>query len=110
LKLPNAHLAIVERQKVVEYLLNASHPDNGGKAQFFGRLGFVPATWETLRDALLEIAEKFQVAEVEESRHGRKFVVIGELHGPVGKGEVRSVWIIDQGTDRPRLVTAYPER
>ena len=32
MKLPNAHLAVVEERKVVDYLLNAAHPDNGGKA------------------------------------------------------------------------------
>ncbi|MEJ7712567.1 MAG: DUF6883 domain-containing protein [Pyrinomonadaceae bacterium] len=44
--LPNAHLALVERGKITEYLLNPAHPDNGGKAPFFirariseGRLG-----------------------------------------------------------------------
>ena len=34
MKLPNAHLAIVQQEKVKEYLLNPAHPDNGGKAAF----------------------------------------------------------------------------
>ena len=38
--LPNAHKAIVERDKIADYLLNAAHPDNGGKAAFFESLGF----------------------------------------------------------------------
>ena len=38
--LPNAEKAIVERDKIVDYLLNAAHPDNGGKATFFESLGF----------------------------------------------------------------------
>jgi hypothetical protein len=33
-KLPAADRAVVELTKVAEYLLNASHPDNGGKARF----------------------------------------------------------------------------
>ena len=36
----NAHLAVVERHKVVGYLLNSAHPDNGGKARFFESFGF----------------------------------------------------------------------
>ena len=39
-KLRNAHLAIVDRSKVFDYLLNEAHPDNGGKAGFFGLLGY----------------------------------------------------------------------
>lgn len=40
MKLPNAPLALVSREKITEYLLNAGHPDNNGKALFFGSLGF----------------------------------------------------------------------
>ena len=39
MKLPNAEKAVVERTKITDYLLNAAHPDNGGKAEFFGGLG-----------------------------------------------------------------------
>ena len=33
---------IVEEEKITEYLLNSAHPDNGGKAAFFQKLGFNP--------------------------------------------------------------------
>jgi len=33
-KLPNADLVVVDRAKVVDYLLNEAHPDNGGKRGF----------------------------------------------------------------------------
>lgn len=39
-KFRNAHLAVVDRGKVLDYLLNEAHPDNGGKARFFVLLGF----------------------------------------------------------------------
>lgn len=32
MKLPHAEKATVEREKIVDYLLNATHPDNAGKA------------------------------------------------------------------------------
>jgi len=35
MRLPNAHFAVVDREKITEYLLNSEHPDNGGKAAFF---------------------------------------------------------------------------
>ena len=37
---PSNHLAVIDRGKVLDYLLNEAHPDNGGKAQFFGLLGY----------------------------------------------------------------------
>jgi hypothetical protein len=54
-KLPNAEKAIVEREKLSDYLLNAAHPDNGGKAAFFEGLGFRHAEPETLATALQEL-------------------------------------------------------
>ena len=56
MKLPNAHLAIVDPRKVVEYLLNPAHPDNGGKARFFAMLGYTTDTAELLVDAMRAIA------------------------------------------------------
>ena len=46
MKLPNADKAVVEREKVEDYLLDAAHPDNGGKAQFFERFGFHRNEWK----------------------------------------------------------------
>ena len=109
LKLPNAHLAIVEREKVVEYLLNPAHPDNGGKAPFFMALGFRPDDWEVFADALRRMASNSSVSRNMETVHGRKYIVDGAIETPVGKTPVvRTVWIIDRGVDTPRLVTAYP--
>lgn len=51
MKLPNASKAVVERTKLVDYLLNAAHPDNGGKAEFFEKLGFRRTAWKALADS-----------------------------------------------------------
>jgi hypothetical protein len=112
-QLRNAHLAVVERHKLLEYLLNASHPDNGGKAQFFESLGFTSENPELLVGALSAVAEIGEVMEIVESTHGEKYVVDGRISSQTEKSRqrmVRTVWIIDQGSDAPRLVTAYPGR
>lgn len=36
-KLRNAHLAVIDRCKVLDYLLNEAHPDNGGRRGFSPR-------------------------------------------------------------------------
>jgi len=38
MKLPNAENAVVEHEKITEYLLNAAHPDNGDKGCDMARL------------------------------------------------------------------------
>jgi hypothetical protein len=43
-KLPNAERALVEQPKLVDYLLNAAHPDNGGKAKFLEGFGLMSLT------------------------------------------------------------------
>lgn len=109
MKLPNAHLAIVEREKITAYLLNAAHPDNGGKAPFFYALGFTAAQWELLVAALRQSAVTSAVAQEMETRHGKKYIIEGAINTPSGKTPVvRAVWIIESGETVPRLVTAYP--
>ena len=109
MKLPNAHLALVPKEKITEYLLNAAHPDNGGKAEFFHSLGFAAEEWEVLMRALREMAAAHETSEKLESDHGVKYVVDGSIKTPGAKTPlVRTVWIVDYGRNCPRLVTAYP--
>jgi hypothetical protein len=108
-KLPNAALAIVEREKITEYLLSPAHPDNGGTAAFFQTQGFSRDDWEVLAAAFRKQAETADVAEAVESSHGQKYILEGGMETPSGKmPRVRTVWIVDRGLDAPRLVTAYP--
>lgn len=67
MKLPGADKAIVSREKIVDYLFNAAHPDNGGKAEFFVQLGFRCDQWEILAPALNDLASTGEVAGILES-------------------------------------------
>ena len=111
MKLPNSHLAIIEREKMTKYLLNDAHPDNGGKALFFAGLGFSAEGWLLLAKAFLRLARESEVGVSIESSHGIKYIVDGALITPFGTSPtVRTVWIVDQRSENPRLVTAYPVR
>jgi hypothetical protein len=108
-RLPSAERAIVDATKITEYLLNASHPDNGGKARFFESLGFSAVAPMLLAAALRGQATSGEVVQESLSTHGTKYVVDGQLEAPDGRRRaVRTVWIIDAGQELPRLVTAYP--
>jgi len=105
MKVPNAHAALVEREKLTEYLLNPAHPDNGGKAPFFLSLGFSREDWPVLATALRILAENKRM----ESPYGQKYILDGRIESPSGRTPVvRSIWIVDRVSDTPRLVTAYP--
>ncbi len=110
MNLPDAESAVVERDKIVGYLLNPGHPDNGGKAPFFLSAGFTQERWQELAAALRHLAVTFPVSKSVASPHGSKYVLDGELQTPSGrKPLVRTVWIVDAGFVSPRLVTAYPQ-
>ena len=109
MKLPDADQIKIERGKIVDYLLNAAHPDNGGKAKFFERLGFRQNRWEALAKALKASAMEPETTRIEESPHGRKYVIVGRLESLEGKFyRVQTIWIMDNGSESARLVTAYP--
>lgn len=109
MKLPNAGVVKIEREKIADYLLNADHPDNGGKAAFFVALGFHRDDWEPLANTLRMLAITYSVTRSMESAHGKKYIIDGAIETPTGKSpRVRTIWIVDSGKTVPRLVTAYP--
>jgi hypothetical protein len=109
--LPNAEKAIVERDKIADYLLNAAHPDTGGKAAFFESLGFRRSEPEVLAEALRKLARRAEVTKATVSPHGRKYVIVGQIESPIGNvANVQAIWIFDKGRDVARLVTAYPQK
>ena len=96
MKLPNADKAVVEREKIADYLLNAAHPDNGGKAQFFEQLGFHRNEWTKLAAAFQRLASTVEVEETMKSAHGQKYIVVGQIESPNGKlALVQTIWIVD---------------
>jgi hypothetical protein len=109
MKLPNSDKAVVERGKIVGYLLNASHRYGSTKARFFARFGFESEKWEVLAQALRRHGQSHEVKRSRETGFGPRYEVEGALHAPDGRSPlVRSVWQHDHGAVAPRLITAYP--
>jgi len=109
MNLPNVDDVEIAREKITDYLLNPRHPDGAGKAAFFAAQGFTAEEWHVLADAFRRLAASFPVAKQLDSPHGTKYIVEDALTTPSGKTPlIRTVWIVDRGADRPRLVTAYP--
>ena len=108
-RLPDAHLAVVDRRKITGYLLARSHPAGRAKAAFFQRFGFTAAAWPSLRDALLDHARSAPIISAVDTPFGKKYILEGALAAPDGrKPQVRAIWFIETGERAPRFVTAYP--
>jgi hypothetical protein len=108
-RLPKASLAIVEKHKITEYLLSASHPYGRAKAAFFQSCGFQIDAWQELQAALLKHAQENAVTSSAETPFGKKYIIDGPLFTKDGRNPiVRTIWFIEAGEEQPRFVTAYP--
>jgi hypothetical protein len=107
--LPNPDKLAVEREKIVDYLLNPTHRYGASKARFFMEFGVGVGEWERLALALREHGRTHEVARVSETGFGPRYVVEGDLNTPGGRRpRVRTVWQMDKGAVAPRLISAYP--
>ena len=109
MKLPNPDRLIIEREKIVDYLLNPVHRYGASKARFFSEFGFRVEAWEKLATAVREHGRNYDVVRTRETGFGPRYEVEGEIVAPNGRRpRIRTVWQLDRGQIAPRLITAYP--
>lgn len=107
MKLPYLENLLIPEQKIIDYLL--SDENSKGKAAFFTSCGCTQTNWKELHLLLQQHAINHEVISVSKTIYGTKYIIEGFIAMPNGRHSfIRSVWIIDEGTDIPRLVTAYP--
>jgi len=67
--------------------------------------------WRTLADALVRHAAENEVAAVEASPFGTRYIIEGIIITPDHRNpNVRAIWFIESGAEIPRFVTAYPQK
>jgi hypothetical protein len=108
--LPNGHLAAIEVEKVRDYLLSPEHPIGRFKARYFRALGYTRNDWLQLQGDLMALARSGAAEPGRPNPYGQKYEVRGRLQAPSGASVgVVTVWIILDGEESPRFVTAFPE-
>ena len=111
MKLPNARWAIVDKEKITEYLLSTTSPRGRIKARFFLRFGFEGERWRDFADALRAHGAVFEVVRTVDTVYGFRYYVEGTLRTPDRRDpRVVTVWQVDPNSEYPRLITAYPRR
>lgn len=109
MKVPNCQNAEVPESKIVNYLLSPGHPEGGPKARFFFECGFTVESWSVLASALIKQVNENDYVNAEKGKHGTKYIVIASIESPKGTTiAVKTIWMIAEGTQHPRLITAYP--
>lgn len=106
--LPNAALATIPQQKLVDYALDRDHDDGWPKAQVFEAvLGIERSDWRYLRDAVLEDLPHRPVTGAREPSHHRA-VRTWEVMVLVEGLNERSAWVLTGWRivdERPVLTT-----
>ena len=85
MKLPNAADAIIEADKLREYLLSPSHPVGRFKAAIFRSMGYSQDNWPQFEADLRMHHLSEDIAESVKSRYGVKYVIRANLKGPSGE-------------------------
>ena len=110
MRLPHSNNTLIPENKITDYLLNYSHAEGGSKAVFFGNFGFNNDNIADFARALLSIAKTGEVQKAEQNPFGMKYVIDGILQTPDKRNPViTTVWIIENDSEIPKLVTAYPK-
>src|SRR2546426_7915907 len=108
MQLPNSHKAVVEIEKLRDYSLNPNHPVGQHKARVFrAALGITLKDAEWLRDRTLETALSDDARPGAASVFGDKYVIDSVVEHEGRSAVVRFCWIIEFGTDFPRLTSCY---
>ncbi len=106
---PDWELAIVDKAKIVNYLLNITKSPGSAKARFFLAFGFRTNRWEIMTIALKKHAKSNVLVKTSESVFGEKFEIEGPIQSPDGRNpRIVTVWQVDKEHLAPRLITAYP--
>ena len=106
--LPNCHKAVVEIEKLRDYSLNPNHPVGKHKARVFrAALGISLEDADWLRERALEMALSEDAKPGAPSVFGDKYVIDSLLEYKEMSAIVRFSWIVEFGTEFPRLTSCY---
>ena len=109
MRIPNAEHAIVDIRKLRDYCLNPQNEEGKHKAhQFYVKIGMRVDNAEELRDALLQAILTDDAKLGKNDVYGQRYTIDFTLHWHGRQATIRSGWIINRGSEVPRLVTAYP--
>lgn len=108
MKLPNPHKAVVEIGKLRDYSLNVDHPIGRHKARVFkAALGLTVQQADWLRNRALELAVTDEAGPGSTSAFGDTYVIDAWITYKGRTALVRFSWIVEFGTDFPRLTSCY---
>ncbi len=96
-------------RKLRDYCLNPTHDEGKHKARLFAAaLSMIADDAEHLREALLQAVKTEDARLGRRDEYGQRYLIDFMLAWRGKQAMIRSGWIIEHGTDMPRLTTCYP--
>ena len=106
---PNAQNAVVDIRKLRDYCLNPDHDDGKHKARLFSSsLGMTADHAEELRQILLKAVKTHAARLGRQDEFGQRYTLDFTLEWQNRSATLRSGWIIEHGSEIPKLTTCYP--
>ncbi|MGB7710916.1 MAG: DUF6883 domain-containing protein [Microcoleus sp.] len=107
--IPNAKNAVVDIRKLRDYCLNLEHDDGKHKARLFSSiLGMTADDAEELRQILLEVVKTHEARLGRQDEFGQRYTLDFTIEWQNRNATLRSGWIIERGSEIPKLTTCYP--
>jgi hypothetical protein len=107
--IPNAENAVVDIRKLRDYCLNLEHNDGKHKARLFSSiLGMTADNAEELRQTLLEVVKVQEAQLGRRDEFGQRYTLDFTVEWQNRSATLRSGWIIEHGSEIPKLTTCYP--
>jgi hypothetical protein len=106
--LPNYQNAFIPSEKIAGYCLNPNHERGSHKARVFRQVfGVTSEDSELLKSAILKQIDKFEITSESENKYGKIFSVPMKITIFEKEDEIMTAWIIEKGTNFPRLTSCY---
>jgi len=111
MKIPNNNLSFVADNKITDYLLSDIHEIGKHKADFFKRFGFDISDVDTFKGSLIQHSIDRDIEKTKDSNFGVKYELKCEIKTPDERNPcIVTVWIVENGQEEPKLITAYPAK
>lgn len=106
MRLPNADNAEIDTRKLKDYCLNPNHEVGKHKARVFAAaLNLRIEDHAFLKEQLIKAVVENDAVSGVFNKYGQRYVVNFELEHDGRTAVVESVWLIDTGSEVPRLIT-----
>jgi hypothetical protein len=102
----------IDKRKISEYAMNADHPTGQHKFQVINSAtGLTAEDADLIETQIRDGVKNGSPVAGKSDQYGRRWSVDVPVTGPSGTMTVRTAWIVEPGSDQPRLATiSFPPK